>query len=61
MTTVELENEVKVLKIKLEVLINHMEMEFSQPFGPPDGRTKYDLKVRTALTRAGLKDPSKIA
>jgi hypothetical protein len=52
----DLENEVKILKIKLEVLINHMEVQFHNPFGPPDGRTVYDLKVRTALTRAGFKE-----
>jgi hypothetical protein len=52
----DLENEIKILKIKLEILINHMEMQFTNPFGPPDGRTLYDLKVRGALTRAGLKE-----
>jgi len=56
MSSADLENEVKILKIKLETLINHMEMQFANPFGPPDGRTLYDLKVKTALTRTGLKE-----
>ncbi len=50
----ELENEVKRLNIKLESLVNHLAFVQSHGFAAPDGRTLYDMKVRTALAQANL-------
>jgi hypothetical protein len=47
----QLENEVKNLNIRLETLINYLQVE---TLGPPDGRARYDSKVRSALKQANL-------
>jgi hypothetical protein len=52
MTQEQLQKEVERLKVKLETLVNYLNMNGT--FGPPHGREAYDAKVKAALTKAGL-------
>jgi len=48
-----LEKEIKILKIRLDVLIRHLNQ--SKPsFGPPDGGNEYDQQVKAALEKEKL-------
>jgi hypothetical protein len=49
---VDLQNEIKRLSIKLETLVNYLNV--SGTFGPPYGRDAYDAKVKSNLAGAGL-------
>lgn len=51
-TIEELENEIRILNIKLEVLINYLNVGGS--FGPPYGRDSYDQRVANDLRKEGL-------
>lgn len=48
----ELEKETRRLSIKLEALVNYLNM--SRQFGPHDGRDNYDAMVRRDLAAANL-------
>jgi hypothetical protein len=50
----DLEKEVERLKIKLETLIDYLNTAGTRPFGPPDGRSPYDVKVDQKLAEANL-------
>jgi len=49
---VDLQNEVKRLSIKLETLINYLNV--SGTFGPPYGRDRFDEMVKSNVAGAGL-------
>jgi hypothetical protein len=51
-TVEELEKEIQILSVKLETLVNHLNVEGK--FGPPYGRASYDSRVEQALHEAGL-------
>jgi hypothetical protein len=50
-TTEELEKEIKRLEIKLETLVNFLQVSH---LGPPSGRAPYDARVKEALKKEGL-------
>jgi hypothetical protein len=50
----ELEKEVQRLKIKLEILVNHLQVEQAPGFTAPGGRDRYDRMVATELTKQKL-------
>ena len=55
MTDLQLEKQVKRLEIKLENLVEYLNLSHKGPhFGPPDGRKEYDAMVQSALEKAGL-------
>lgn len=47
-----LEKDIQRLIIKLETLVNHLNVQGT--FGPPNSRDSYDSKVKQALARANL-------
>jgi hypothetical protein len=51
-TTEELEREILILNIKIEVLIDYLNV--GGPFGPPYGRDSYDKRVADYLRKEGL-------
>ena len=51
-TTEELEQEIQILNIKLEALINYLNV--LGKFGPPYGRVSYDERVVNDLRKEGL-------
>ena len=50
----ELEKEVERLKIKLKILVNHLQVEQAPGFTAADGRDRYDQMVATELTKQKL-------
>lgn len=54
-STVELENEIKVLNIKLETLVDFLESSNAN-FGPPKGRAAYDEWAERRIKEAGLSE-----
>lgn len=49
----KMEQEIKRLSIKLEALVNFLQVSH---LGPPDGRAPYDKIVKRALEQAGLQE-----
>ena len=49
-----LEREVKVLRVQVQTLINYLQAVPVEGFGPPDGRSPYDQRVKLALEQANL-------
>jgi hypothetical protein len=49
----ELQKEVKRLKIKINALVDHLQVK---SLGPPDGRKPYDETVNRLLDKEGLQE-----
>jgi hypothetical protein len=49
----KLEQEIERLKIKLDTLINYLQVS---NLGPPHGRGDYDRMVKVALAKASLQE-----